>query len=326
MKEIAPLLAIKNLKKKYPNSFRFADMLHKDMCCWDPALCYINVAAAQACLSQDAPLNLEQYNDASLFACCATWRQNKNIYSFDKELINTLTANAKDLVIPVDVIQNLPVSAFYIETKEWRRLFDGFMVFWEDDHETHENELRFLYLDRNGNKVYENYIHIIPSGTILDGLNRSKQMISDNVKKNQPSISFSQYNQMMKSIDDSYDLACEAMQLILYLCADNVKIVEDPQQAAIYRQGTEITDKYKEIRIWNAARPSRTHQQSSVERMTHSKCGTPKKPHIRQSHWHSYWKGSGESRRLVLYWMDPMVIHEDELDEIDERITGKLMN
>ena len=326
MKEIAPLLAIKNLKKKYPNSIQYADMLHKDMCCWDPDLCYINVAAAQACLSSNTALTPEQYNDASLFACFATWRRNKNIYTFDQELIDTLTENAKDLVIPVDVIQNLPVSAFYIETKGWNGLFDGFMVFWEEDHETHEKELRFLYLNRNGEKFYENYIHIIPGGTILDGLERSKQMITDNIKKNQPSISFSQYNQVLKSIDDSYNLACKSMQLVLYLCADNVKIVEDPQQAAIYRQSTEIADKYREIRIWNAARHSRTHQQNKIERTTHSECGAPKKPHIRQSHWHSYWKGSGESRKLVLYWMDPMIIHEDQFDEKNDNAGKKLMN
>lgn len=37
--------------------------------------------------------------------------------------------------------------------------------------------------------------------------------------------------------------------------------------------------------------------------------GSSKRPHVRRAHWHSFWTGSGEGRRLVARWVSPIVVN-----------------
>ena len=38
------------------------------------------------------------------------------------------------------------------------------------------------------------------------------------------------------------------------------------------------------------------------------KQGTPKSPHIRRSHFHSYWTGNGENKQLVVKWVNTIFV------------------
>lgn len=331
MKEYAPLLAIKNLKKKYPKAFRYADMIHRDMCEWDPSYCYINISAALSCISEGQEIKFDQHTDAQLLASLSTWRRSKNIYSFDLPLIEDLTQDPKDTVIPIEILCRMPYSAIYIETSNWKKEFDGFLVYWEDDHTTHEKELRFLFLSDEGKPLNECFIHIIPDGTIHDGIEKGKQLIVDNIRRQLASVSFSELNHALKAIDDNYLMICQAMQLVLYVCADNSSILEDPQQAELYHPGSTISDKFREIRKWNVEKGSKVqvhadekkisadHEDKEKSTGSHS----PKRPHVRRSHWHYFWKGRGNQRHLVLYWLDESYIHGDDQEQVQVKVIKK---
>lgn len=49
----------------------------------------------------------------------------------------------------------------------------------------------------------------------------------------------------------------------------------------------------------------------SSNRNIAERIGSTKKKatHIRQAHWHSYWTGSGVNKRLILKWLNPMIIN-----------------
>lgn len=315
MKDCPPFIAIKNLKKEYPNAFKYADMIHQDMCKWDPSFCYINISAAQACISGGETLKPHQYSDAQLLAALSTWRRDKNVYTFDLSLINELTENFKDLVIPVEILRQLPENALYIDTQEWNSDFCGFMVYWDDDHITHKKELRFLYLDEHGKPVYNSYIHLLDNGTVHDGLENGKQMMLENMRNQQPSISFYDVSKVLKSIDANYELVCNSMQLVLFLCAKNSVMLEDPEQAKIYRPGSVIADKFREVRMWNV-QMKKSETCMANDDTKEGIAGSRKRPHIRHAHWHYFWTGSNDDRKLVLHWIDDIYIHEDDISSI----------
>lgn len=44
--------------------------------------------------------------------------------------------------------------------------------------------------------------------------------------------------------------------------------------------------------------------------------GSSKRTHVRRAHWHSYWTGSGEDRRLVARWVSPIVVNAGKSPKI----------
>ena len=44
---------------------------------------------------------------------------------------------------------------------------------------------------------------------------------------------------------------------------------------------------------------------------TAQKQGTPKSPHVRRSHFHSYWTGSGDDKQLIVKWVNTIFVKGD---------------
>ena len=45
------------------------------------------------------------------------------------------------------------------------------------------------------------------------------------------------------------------------------------------------------------------------------KQGTPKSPHVRRSHFHSYWVGNGENKQLIVKWINTIFIKGDSKEQ-----------
>ena len=97
------------------------------------------------------------------------------------------------------------------------------------------------------------------------------------------------------------------IQLILYIAAENADVYADQPQSQTRR--SYIKDKVKEIssysvgiRIGAAIRKHKTAQDVGV-------ICSHKRPHSRRGHWHHYWAGSQNERRLILKWTVPTYIH-----------------
>ena len=103
------------------------------------------------------------------------------------------------------------------------------------------------------------------------------------------------------------------IQLVLYLCASNADIEENPEQSKIYRFNNGIIkDKYREIKIYDVGYKLfdeiDTLEEVEKEPKNHSK-GTSKSPHIRKAHWHHYWVGKDNNKSKILKWLHPMFIN-----------------
>lgn len=325
MSDCAPLNAINLMTAAHPNVWEFADCLHDDMKNWDDRLCYINISAAISCLSGGSMPTPDDFGQAALCAALATWRRNKLVYRFDPVLVNELFASAEDTEIPSEILYQMPAPCIYVDLsldKKAKDVPDGFLAFVEHDTEKKEKELRILYLKKDGQAVFQSIIHLIPHGTIYDGLQETKKTIRENAQLNGTiSLTVEHINQY---IDESYSLTCESVQLLLYICAENADIKEDEQQIKIFRPTSKVLDRYREIRKWNVGVKVGEVLRKNTERKKYENSneenpqrrGYGVRPHVRRSHWHHYWIGPKENQQLVLKWLPAIIVNPEEKEDL----------
>ena len=255
--------------------------------------------------------------DASLMAALAPWRKHKQIYAFCEELEESLREQASDCKIPIEVFANLPYPCVYIKLSSFER-YDGFFVHIEDDLVTHGLELRLTVVSKNY-EIFFFPIHLLPDGTVMDGIRDALRTISEKSNSSAP----------LATADEYYSIVSGMVQLVLYLCAQNKEVVPDPEQERIYREPKAVVkDKYREVRKFvcgesvsaalqiyhrslNVSSGSQTTPSSHSCRSS-SHASSPKRPHMRKGHWHHYWSGTGR-KNLILKWISPIMVRQDAL-------------
>lgn len=133
----------------------------------------------------------------------------------------------------------------------------------------------------------------------------------------------------------AHDFITKALQLVLYICAANADITENPEQKQITRKPatrTKPKDALREVRKWDVGyrigsiiRKSSEEDSVHEQRVSTSRKSSPKRPHVRKGHFHHYWIGSksDNNRTLVLKWVAPMFINtalEEELPAVITKI------
>lgn len=112
-----PLELVKDFEKTHPGCWEWIDYVRegkdKDLPDWNN-LCFCPLGGAQGIM-------IEKYHDtdlnnAALLAALASWRQYKEIYSFSEELKETLYAQSDDIVMPIDILYQIPFPCVYIST------------------------------------------------------------------------------------------------------------------------------------------------------------------------------------------------------------------
>lgn len=75
-------------------------------------------------------------------------------------------------------------------------------------------------------------------------------------------------------------------------------------------------------KVGASIRKSLESREKAVYVGEHAK-GSPKSPHIRRSHFHSYWTGSGENKELVVKWINTIFVHGND-EEPDKSTVHKV--
>ena len=70
------------------------------------------------------------------------------------------------------------------------------------------------------------------------------------------------------------------------------------------------------------ARPSAARARAEAEGDSGGEAtpGGKKRPHSRRGHWHHYWAGPQDDRRLILKWTAPTYIHADDMPPDGETV------
>lgn len=323
-----PLRAVKEFADKYPGCWDKVEFVRDgkggELPDWDD-ICYVPLAGTQGILSE--MYGDKNLNTASLFAALASWRQYKEIYTFSDELLDMLySQSGDDIKVPVDILYQIPYQCIYIGLSQ-DDAERGVFVFFEQDMETFEMELRFTLIEGapgGGYKLIGNHwLHIKDGWTISDGMDAARQMMLE--RNADKPITPAQIDLQVKHNDK---IVRPLLQLVLYICAANADIEENPEQKNITRKpskGTKPKDAFREIQKWDVGvKISRSirrakgqaqaqDQEDGAEQDEPNGSGKNKshRPHTRRGHWHHFWIGKkdGPDRKLILHWIAPMFIN-----------------
>ena len=225
----------------------------------------------------------------------------RQVYRFDPELAELLYSQTKDDVdIDCETLSLLPCPHFYISLEDDIR--KGFFVSYIDD---------VIYFSDMGNNYTESYALRVPKGET-----KLTDIISDANAEYAEEITHKQALELSKRIT-------VYMQFVVYLSAVNAEIEPVTKGSIVTRQAgqkpaakhdrTEISN--VGYRLGNAIRASKT-EKTNIKYIGEHNQGSKKSPHIRRSHFHSYWTGSGENKELIVKWVNTIFVHGNDSNDI----------
>lgn len=319
-----PLQCVKDFEQEHPRCWEyiedFREKRGKEVPNWND-LVYIPLIDANSIFKVKYNNGKDDINQASIYAAYAAWRQYKEIYSFSAELSEILFEQAEeDIIIPTEILYKIPYNSIYVNVSD----NEGFFVFFEQNVFTYQMELRFCCVEEHdGDTSITNvWVNLDEGNTVSDGITKGLDGLKKYIGNVRYKIKINgeyvlQTEQQMFA--EMFRIVSRYIQLVLYICAENAEVEENPQQKQITRRSSDNRPKdvFREIRSWDVGvkfakniKKSRQQPGDSETERQYSGPGAPKRPHTRRGHWHHYWVGSDKdnSRKLILKWTAPMFI------------------
>ena len=243
---------------------------------------------------------------------CWIWRKNKIIYHFDSDMAAALADQAEDVkdtdVLPADLLMHLPYPCIYIKAPGLLEHMDGFWAWMDYDTNRQGPELRIQWVFDTMDASLPQVLHIIPGATLqecfLDTIQTTLEHTKGPVDVSRPA--------------DSSRIILKAIQLLLYILADNSDVEDEPAPAqlrVVNNRKPTVLDKAGEVKAKSVGvRIGAAFRHAKARKSTNSSTGTgsAKSPHMRRGHWHHYWRGPKDGEReLILHWTAPTMIHGD---------------
>lgn len=253
----------------------------------------------------------------SLGATLELWKENKQVYKIDDDFIHELVMT-DNIHIPIDIIEQLPYQTFCIDMTENN--------YFEDIDEI------FIHIRKTPNGI------ILYIFRILGEISWQLEIVFDeHVIETKGGFSYYTYNrnlipevpeylEVSKDIEKKYegmtvsnknfdDFCIFIVQLLLYLCATNADIQENPITKTTYKKPkAKYKNKFSEIHQWdvgvrigNTIRKNKVSRNSNKEKkeVDISQETTERKavsPHCRRAHWQHYHVGPGR-KQTILKWI-----------------------
>lgn len=270
---------------------------------------------------------------SSRFYALSQWVHNgKAVYDFNSALAAQLKEDAKefdfDKPIPLSVIDQMPSQGIFISLPSTKAIgqfyMDGFFVnrgftfhtLPEEKFEVTEN-LEFTAVMFENGRIRQMFTLAMPVNvhgieTVQDALDKMIENSSD-----RPGGQEARTKRTKRMLELH-------LEYLLYLCAENAEIKAKkngktgegtkPRAPRMYKVGEQ-----EGIRI------RKMHEASYKSEHSKETEGEKREmpPHVRRSHWHSYWVGKHgtEERRIILRWLSPTVIHKEKLEDAKAVLT-----
>jgi hypothetical protein len=275
--------------------------------------CYIPIAAGFEIASNSNIPEVDVFNiDSAILTAAAAWKVSQGIYKFDADLYNSLINQGLDGNVPCNALKRLPEYCVYIETINAQFLgknIDGFWVHLEKDMNHGQEELRFVFFCEDGTLI-KMPLHI-GNWTIEECINKMISYSLKNITKVElPDMSGSISNEIIPFI-----------QLVLYLCAENIDMINKPKHPSTRMRTFGGIDSPKEPKVWNVGerigttiRKYRNESNQEITKRDSNGSHSSKRPHIRKAHWHHFWSGKGR-KELILKWLPPIPVGIDDDEE-----------
>ena len=337
----APLVAVKRTASSISNIWDRLDYAIKGAMengySWNSSVCPCPIAVAIACLVDTGLSPVEASSKAGIVSAEYAWRKVKRIYRFNSELATEVINTEWDLVIPIDIIHYMPEPCIYVQTDVIPDI-DGFFATIEYDIELHHEELRFYMIDSDGDINNACIIHMDVGQTLQQGIDKAIKTMHNNANNELLKRLGTQVSQRaVNEIESTRDLSLKVVQLLLYICAENADISENPEQSKIYQKRQNVGDYFREIRKWDVGKhigeqirviknskkvKDIEENKEDTDTDENSKITSIRKyknrPHVRRAHWHHYWVGEGRTK-LVLKWVSTLIVNAED-GELDTTI------
>lgn len=231
--------------------------------------------------------------------------QYKQIYILNSTLYEELKKTTGIETINSSIINNLPVDSFYIDMNQCNLELSS----------KEKIEGAFISIDKfkldNEEKQELNIILKIST-------NNSFYFVSASLPTKEEATLTEQTNHWNTSCSEELrDYFKDVLQLILYLCSDDIDVVKRPRITSSKSNSKSKTKKEKPTtildlgyRIGNDLRKSRIVYEEESNNHIHTK-GSSKVPHIRRPHWAVYHVGKGRTE-TVLKWINLIVVNKSK--------------
>lgn len=253
------------------------------------------------------------------------WSKSKQVYCFDAEMENALMNTEKVKISPV-VFRRLPYRCFYIEFAEGGYFTGNGGL--EDNHgvfvkfsELENGDFHLIFIRfRNDQKYFTGHL-LLDHRSYPDIPVQDREYIIDR-ELDCPAESVAQ--------KDWKQFAMFVLNAILYLCAVNNEVTENPVTAKTYHPGRIAKNKFSEVRKWDVGvrfgaavrcqkdRIQKDAETDCPESNSHKSHASPR-PYMRRAHWHHYWTGKGRTE-LILKWIEPVFVGSGDLSAVKHRV------
>lgn len=302
---------LSNVGRDYPGVWQFYDrcLADRDGLGGWPEWCHCPMAAAYAVVSQGKFATPDQAADMPRVAALAAWRPTQGVYRFHPATLAALLETPLTGDLPVEHLQRLPEWCVYIELGlgDWHGDWHGFFAHLEYDAKTRRSELRLL-LDTD-KRLLPLVLHV-SEGTVaaaVDGAIAEAGL--------QAHARGAVLPMPADAIDSATAIASRLVSVLLYLCAG------DPELRATRgskrgRGRPALKDGRNGPYMPAATRPEVWETGFALgaalaEATASEATGGTVRGHIRRAHWHSFWVGTGDTRRLDLRWLPPIAVNLD---------------
>lgn len=239
----------------------------------------------------------------------SVWRKNKLSYLIDNELFKTFVTMEPLKSISLDCLTKLPANCFYIDYggmgSEFMEGLDGTFV----TVEMSDGELNILMLH-----LYhgiDNKECFVMTGDEAFSLSYDKYTLEDFGVDERTFVGYDGIERTLylgKLVNFVYNFA-------IYLQASNrdVEISERTRQNHTKPIQT-IKNKFREVKefevgfVYGRTIGKDAKRVKYVGEAEGTGVHSPKASHYRSAHWHHYWVGSGDDKRLIIKWVEGIFV------------------
>ena len=248
------------------------------------------------------------------------WGENKIVYKVDSELLKTLTNMSAPETIAIDYVTKQPVGCYYID-------FNGNCPFCADSFGcfivTHviEGVAAYLYIvtlvnDKKSGRVMPvktNFMLPLDEKGVKD---LTKFKLGDKGNSNlSVTVESGEHYVLNEQL-----LLQFFVNFSIYLHAANREVEESEVTKRTYRQRPKSAtpkNSFKEVRQYevgfrygNTIRANRKSYKKEINAGHRKESLTTRSvtSHYRSAHWHSYWVGSGDNKKLIVKWVEGVFV------------------
>lgn len=264
---------------------------------------------------------------------CLEWSKNKQVFKFDKEFLDELTAT-ESVIFKKDMLDYLPYKNFYVDLEDIETTsklagmkVDGIFINVVKNSNKYHIQVTFA------NRIGHTYCDIIVENT--DREIKSKNIaFNKNVLKKLLGITINQSDDEFQINHEYWDNMI--LQMLTYLCSSKPDIQESEETKRTYKKpdiNVKPKNKFSEIQKWEVGvrfgtsikQWKKEKKYEETENNNADNTGTELrqhyKPHYRRGHWHSYWCNEivdgKKIRRLVPKWLAPIFVNQNLCDNVD---------